>query len=198
VQQRVRAAFLALKSLYPPATFPRTYVLIGADNSGGTANDDALMIGLEVMCRSDAPDPAPLDVRLTHLITHEAVHSMQVPFSGETVLAQSLTEGTAEFLAELASGRIANAHLGLWTGGHEASIKARFLHDMHGTDLSSWLYNGVGTPDAPGDLGYWVGYLIVRAYYDSQPDKRAAIARILTGGDPDAFLADSGWARQPD
>lgn len=74
VPQRVRAAFLALEDLYPDARFADTFILIGANNSGGTATPDALMIGLEVVCRSDTPDVAPLENRLTHLITHEMIH----------------------------------------------------------------------------------------------------------------------------
>ncbi len=35
---------------------------------------------------------------------------------------------------------------------------------MHKTDLKDWIYNGTGTPEAPGDLGYWFGYLIATAY----------------------------------
>ncbi|MEQ1493720.1 MAG: DUF2268 domain-containing putative Zn-dependent protease [Terricaulis sp.] len=89
-------------------------------------------------------------------------------------MSQSLNEGAAEFLAELVSGRIANGHLIDWTMGHELAIEQRFEREMRGRDLSDWLYNGVGTPDAPGDLGYWVGYRIVRAFYERHSDKRRA------------------------
>lgn len=193
VRERVRAAFLALEALDPAATYPQTYILIGAGNSGGTANDEALMIGLEVVCRPGAPDSAPLDVGLTHLIAHEMVHSLQRGFAGETVLSQSLTEGAAEFVAELISGRISNIHLTDWTRGREADIEQRFARDMHGKTLSAWLYNGVGTPEAPGDLGYWVGYRIVSAYYERQTDKRRALRDILNATDGPAFLKASGW-----
>lgn len=198
VRQRVRAAFLALEALYPEARFPDTYILIGADNSGGTANPDALMIGLEVVCRTDAPDDAELDVRLTHLIAHEMIHSSQRGFVGETVLSQSLNEGAAEFLAELISGRISNQHLITWTAGRERVFEERFARDMQSRDLRPWLYNGVGTYEAPGDLGYWVGYRIVRSYYERHADKRQAVSDILNGTDASAFLAASGWRPSPE
>ncbi len=193
VRERVRAAFLALEALYPEATYPQTYILIGAGNSGGTANENALMIGLEVVCRAEAPDPAALDARLAHLIAHEMVHSLQRGFTGETVLSQSLNEGAADFLAELISGRVANIHLADWTAGREAEIEQTFARDLNSHDLSNWLYNGVGTRDAPGDLGYWVGYRIVRRYYENQPDKRQAIRNVLLGTDARAFLNASSW-----
>jgi hypothetical protein len=41
--------------------------------------------------------------------------------------------------------------------------------------------------------GYWVGYRIVKAYYQQASDKRRAIREILEMSDPKAFLAKSGW-----
>lgn len=193
VRERVRAAFLALEGLYPDARFADTFILIGANNSGGTANPDALMVGLEVVCRSDTPDSAPFENRLAHLITHEMIHSLQRGFEGDTILSQSLNEGAAELLAELVSGRIANGHLIEWTQGRELEIERRFQSEMRSRNLRNWLYNGVGTREAPGDLGYWVGYRIVRAYYERQTDKRRAVREILAATDAEAFLAESGW-----
>jgi hypothetical protein len=193
VRERVRASFLALEALYPDATYPQTYILIGRDNSGGTANSDALMIGLEVVCRDARSNASMLEVHLAHLIAHEMIHSLQAGFAGETVLSQSLNEGAAEFLAELISGQISNAHLTQWTAGHEAEIEQRFAASLDSRDLSAWLYNGRGTAEAPGDLGYWVGYRIVRAYYERAPDKRQAVRDILLSTDAHGFLTASGW-----
>lgn len=53
--------------------------------------------------------------------------------------------------------------------------------------------NTLGTPDWPGDLGYWVGYRIVKSYYSRAPDKAAALKAIIEMRDPVAFLAASGW-----
>lgn len=64
---------------------------------------------------------------------------------------------------------------------------------MDSKDLSAWLYNGVGTPQKPGDLGYWVGYRIAKAYYQHATDKRAALAAVLALHDPRAILPRSGW-----
>jgi len=46
----------------------------------------------------------------------------------------------------------------------------------------------------PGDLGYWVGYRIVKSYYQHSRDKRQAVREILEMSDPHAFLARSGWS----
>jgi hypothetical protein len=45
----------------------------------------------------------------------------------------------------------------------------------------------------PGDLGYWVGYRIAKAYYTRARDKRVAMRTLLDLKDPKQILADSGW-----
>jgi uncharacterized protein YjaZ len=66
------------------------------------------------------------------------------------------------------------------------------VRDTRKTDLSKWLYNGTLTK--PGDLGYWVGYRIVKSYYEHAADKRRALRDILDMKDPKTFLARSGWS----
>jgi len=75
--------------------------------------------------------------------------------------------------------------------GHEAEIETSFVADEDKRDLTSWLYNG--TMDKSGDIGYWVGYRIVKSYYQHATDKQAAIREIIEIKDPKAFLAKSGW-----
>ncbi len=193
LKDRVRAGFLALAFLYPEARYPTVYLVIGANNSGGTANAEALMIGLEVMCTPPVPSDLPLDIRLSQIILHELMHAVQAGFKDETVLGFSLNEGVAEFLTELTTGTISNVHLLAWTKGREAEIERRFKAQMNSTDFSPWLYGGPGTPQAPGDLGYWVGYRIAKAFYDRTADKRAAVKAMLEATDAVAFLKASGW-----
>ena len=110
-----------------------------------------------------------------------------------TVLKQSLVEGGAELLAELTSGEASESYLQRWTKGREREIGKAFLADVASTDLKRWLYNGVGTPEKPGDLGYWVGYCIAKSYFTQAKDKRVAIKMLLELRDPKKLLADSGW-----
>lgn len=190
---RLEPAFRKLGELYPAARFPPVTVLIGRNNSGGTAAASGVLIGLEVVCATVQPDEAVED-RLVHLIAHEYGHVQQgIEPQDPTVLEASIVEGVAELLAELTTGRIANHHLIAWTRGREREIGEAFLRDAASKDRSAWLYNGVGTAEAPGDLGYWVGWRIARNYYDRASDKRRALAELLTMRDPQAILAASGW-----
>lgn len=75
--------------------------------------------------------------------------------------------------------------------GREKEIAQRFLDEADSYDLSNWLFNG--TSERPGDLGYWVGYEIVKAYYERANEKRAALRRILRIENAREFLTESGW-----
>jgi hypothetical protein len=88
---------------------------------------------------------------------------------------------------------VSNVHLQAWTADRVGEIDRKFLADADRTDISDWLYDGVGTPEKPGDLGYWVGYRIARAYYDKAADKRAALRTLLDLENPKAILVESGW-----
>lgn len=197
VELKLQGAFQRLADLDPQATFPPVTILVGRNNSAGTTGKSGVLIGLEVACRSSWLQPNLTD-RLYHLIAHEYGHVEQSPALEEdsdntTVLKQSLIEGVAELVAQLTSGQVSNIHLQTWTAGHVEEIDQRFLADADNADISAWLYNGVGTPEKPGDLGYWVGYRIAKAYYDRAADKRTALRTLLDLKDPKAILNNSGW-----
>ena len=197
VKARLTGAFRKLAEIDPAATFPPVSILIGRNNSGGTTGKSGVLIGLEVVCRASWLQPDLTD-RLYHLIAHEYGHVEQFPEGGEdsapdTVLRQSLIEGGAELIAELISGQVSEVYLEQWTKGREHEFDEAFLAEQDSKDLSHWLYNGPGTPNKPGDLGYWIGYRICKAYYLKASDKRLAIKTLLEMKDAKAILADSGW-----
>ncbi|MGN6235490.1 DUF2268 domain-containing putative Zn-dependent protease [Dyella sp.] len=203
-RDRLRAVFTRLAALDPEASFPPVTFVIGRDNTGGTTTAEGVTIGLEVICRSNWLDPDIVQ-RLVHLIAHEYVHVQQPaaqidPPPGATLLFQSLVEGGAEFIGELTSGEVLNRHLQRWTQGKACRIERDFAAHAMGSDVSAWLYNGPGTSDPPGDLGYWVGYRIVRAYYRNSHNKAQAIQDILHVDNANAatFLARSGWRADDD
>jgi hypothetical protein len=193
VKGRLAASMRKLLELYPQASTPPVTILIGRNNSGGTTGRSGVLIGLEMVCSPDSPEPDVAD-HLVHVIAHEYAHVQQPePDGAPYVLRDSLREGVAELVAELTSGAISNAHLPIWTRGREKAIETAFLADADKKDLSRWLYNGVGTRQEPGDLGYWVGFRIAKAYYLNHRDKRAALRALIQTQDPHRILADSGW-----
>lgn len=193
---RLAAALNNLRALYPNAVSPPVTIAIGRGRPVGVGSPvEGLQIGIEALCGVQyyAPDPAD---RLVFVIAHEYVHVQQRRElvdndANWTVLEGSLVEGAADFVGELISGGLGNPQLARDAAGRETEIEERFLRDKDKTDLTGWLNDG--TMERSGNLGYWVGYRIVRAYYNNAPDKRAAIREIIEMRDPAAFLARSGW-----
>jgi Predicted Zn-dependent protease (DUF2268) len=197
VRQRVTVALHKLGQLYPEAQFPPVTIAVGRGKPVGVADASGVMIGLEALCAVTWLEPDVED-RFVHAVAHEYAHVQQAIASPAlyddekpTVLEESLLEGAAEFTAELTSGSVSDTDLKAITKGHEKEIETAFLADKDQTDLSKWLYNGTLTQ--PGDLGYWVGYRIVKCYYEHSADKRRALREILEMKDPEALLAKSGW-----
>ncbi|MGZ9113551.1 MAG: DUF2268 domain-containing putative Zn-dependent protease [Brevundimonas sp.] len=195
VRERVDAALKEFVRHSPGASFPSVTVAVGRGRPvaiGGPTN--GVQIGLEALCATTFINPEVED-RFVGVLVHEYVHTQQSPKlindDGYTVLEISLAEGAAEFLTEVLSGAPAYAYFGPLTEGRELEIESRFAADVDKTDLSDWVYNS--TTETPGDLGYWVGYRIAKAYYRHAADKEAAFREILGLTDAKAFLAASGW-----
>ena len=197
IKQRLGAALVNLGEIYPDARFPAITVAVSRGKPVGVGNPSGVYIGLEALCGWDTPG-ADVEDRFVHVIAHEYVHVQQpaaaVEDPRDTVLSAALIEGGAEFVGELIAGAVSYKHLAPAVRGKEAELEAAFLRDADQTAMgSAWLYNGAGTPERPGDLGYWVGYRIAKAYYAQARDKRAAVRDIIEMRDPKAFLARSGW-----
>jgi hypothetical protein len=195
VRERVQAALIELGRLYPEARFPPVTIAVGRGKPvaiGGPTS--GVQIGLEALCATNWLNPN-VEERFVHVIAHEYAHVQQSQTLADneqpTVLQLSLLEGAGEFTAELISGEVAYSQFGASTAGREKEIETAFVLDEDKTDLSNWFQNS--TREKPGDLGYWVGYRIVKSYYQHASDKRRAFREILEMTDPKAFLAKSGW-----
>jgi hypothetical protein len=215
IKDSIRVYYRRLSVLYPDASFPPVYFVIGQLSSGGTTGPSGQLIGAEM---HGADGSTPVDElsdyergvvgridALPGLVAHELMHIQQAhaaertdggsnPRSKPTLLATSLEEGCASFVAWTVTGedpaRAANSY-GL---AHEHDLWVEFQREMNGTDASNWLYQGGRSKDRPADLGYFVGARICGSYYAHAADKRQAIRDIFTMPDPAGFLARSGYA----
>ena len=195
VRERTIAALAKLRDLYPDARFPPVTIAVGRGKPVAIGSPAyGVQVGLEALCGVKYFD-ADVEDRFVHVIAHEYVHVQQVQSLVDddhpTVLVGSLVEGAADFIGEMISGGVSNSGLYASSAGHEKEIETAFVPDEDKTDLTKWLYNG--TMDKAGDTGYWVGYRIVKSYYQHATDKRAALRKILEMSDAHAFLGKSGW-----
>jgi hypothetical protein len=203
-EPQVRKSFHRLKELYPDSVFPDVYFLIGRMSSAGTLSPKGLYIGVDMF---GANTPGITDGlsdwhravlgatdRIPFVVVHEAIHYQQkYPHAVSTLLARSLKEGVADFVAELASGDNINPHLHKYGNPIERELWLEFEKEMLGQDLSNWLYQGEEAKTRPADLGYYMGYKIAESYYKHSSDKKMAVKEMLEITDFPAFLAASKY-----
>jgi len=191
-EPRLRELFHRAKEILPDFVFPDVYFVIGALNSGGTSTAAGLIIGMEMEVNRLETLPA--------LVMHELVHFQQGGMAPVTdLLGQCLREGSADFLGELISGGNINAKTYAWAAPREAELWDAFLAVAFGTDPGRWLYvyDETRLEGWPPDLGYWAGYRIAQAYFETVPDRRQAIHDLLHVQDYRAFLEASGLPSRP-
>jgi hypothetical protein len=210
MEKRMRAAFEKFKAIYPAAVFPDVYFLIGVTNSGGTTGRSGLLIGTEMYGKTAK---SPIDElsgwlrvvlstveNVPAIVAHESCHYNQRYNTAQDqrhLLGKALQEGACDMIGELISGRTINEHLKVYGKTHDAEIWRDFEADMYKPDFSNWVYNARSAKDKPADLGYYVGYLITRAYYRKAKDKRQAVHDILNIQDARAFYEASGVRQKP-
>ncbi len=201
-------SFRKLRTLYDSAVFPDVYFMIGRMNSGGTVTRTGLLIGTEMHALNPSVDTARLSSwhksvlqtieRLPAIVAHELIHYQQrygQPLKRKkSLLHRTIREGAADFIGELISGKIINAHLHEYARGKEREIWLDFKREMQGSYYGNWLYNGSNAKNRPADMGYYIGYKICEAYYSKHSNKKQAIRDILNIKDFEKFLKDSAYA----
>ncbi|HMB61726.1 MAG TPA: DUF2268 domain-containing putative Zn-dependent protease [Eudoraea sp.] len=182
------------KKYYPQAVFPKVFVVPGILNSGGTATEMGMFVGGDMYGRSESmPTDGLTDWQkgaimkfsdLPGLTIHELMHFQQSykdTLNANTVLAGIIGEGVCDFLVELSSGEtLDNSNLRYLQNPEN---RERILNDLRKElfieDNSNWLYNGGAIEDRPHDLGYTMGYLISKSYYENHENKQKAVNELL-------------------
>jgi hypothetical protein len=204
-REDIKASVRKLKELYPDAVFPPVYFVIGGMNSGGTTSNDGLIIGAEMYGLSPETETEELSdwlktvvkpvSQVPHIVAHELIHYQQ-RYRAKTLLEQAIKEGSADFIAEIISGKHINKHVHDFANPQEAILWHEFREKMNGEDYSGWLYSSA--EGRPNDLGYWMGYKICKSYYSKSLNKKQAIYDILTIKDFPDFLEQSGYKKKFD
>jgi hypothetical protein len=207
----IEASIDRFKLLYPEMRPAKMYFTVGGLRSGGTTTDDMVLIGTEIATADLYTDATELSdwlkdvfkaqdaTNLVALNVHEYVHTQQKPGDNK-VLAQSIKEGAADFIADLITGKVNTSSYMIYGRQHEAELKELFKVDMFSTALSKWLYNGTNVEHA--DLGYFMGYSICKAFYQKSSNKKQAVKEIIELNHPDeqaveSFLKKSGYYLEP-
>lgn len=203
MEAEIKSYLVKMKEIYPDAIFPSVYFLIGAMNSGGTTSRHGLLIGADMYgLTPDTPKEElsqwlisvlkPVD-EIPHIVAHELVHFQQ-KYDGKNLLSASIKEGSADFIAELVSGRHINDHVHDFANPKEEELWLEFKSRMLEKDYTGWLYST--QKGRPNDLGYWMGYKIAKSYYDNMTNKLQAVDDIMHIKDFEEFLEKSKYAER--
>jgi hypothetical protein len=207
LQEPLRESLRKFKALYPDASFPDIYFIIGNLQSRGSLTKTGLMIAVEVFSMgpniptSEFEDPDKLYlhpiVDLHGNVMQQIVRYQQFSIGLlTTVLAESLLEGSANFLSELVIGKPFKEALYTYGNAHERELWLQFKQDMSTNKFNQWLFNRETVVGKPAELGAYMGYRITQAYYNRSPDKKQAIKEIVTVRDFNRLLNESHYGDQ--
>lgn len=201
LKKQIYSNFENFKTLYPNAVFPDVYFVIGKFNSNGTISKRGLLIGTEILCKTENTNTENWNKNILRIslsrnhipitVSHELIHFNQSKMEDEStnLLAKSMREGSAEFIAELISGETDGDYSEF--KGKEIKIWTDFKKDKNKSIWSSWKSWHSSSEKRPKNAGYWTGYLICKAYYEQVKDKNKAVLDILSIKNYDEFYEKS-------
>lgn len=191
---RLQSGIDSLKKVYPNLRPATIYFTVGALRSNGTTRDSLVLIGSELALADSKTNFEELGKDFSHLKaffegnpkdnlvflnTHEYVHTQQHTTIGNSLLAQTLIEGVAEFVAEKALGTSSPNPQLKFGEEHESEIKRAFSKEMTSPLVSNWFWNTTDNQFGIRDLGYFVGYKICEAHYNQTSNKKLAIKEMI-------------------
>lgn len=190
----IQKAIDNLKKIYPDLKPVNIYFEIGILRTGGTSIDGMSLIGSEVAMADESTVTTEFDETYPHLRNyfntnpiedvvflnvHEYIHTQQKETIGNSLLSQTLMEGVAEFLAEIALNQKSPNPQIEFGFKNETKIKAEFEKEMFSPNIYNWIMNSPENQFKMRDLGYFVGYAICKKYYENASDKKAAVKEMI-------------------
>ena len=180
-----------LRRLYPSLKPATIYFSMGAFRTNGTIHQDRVLIGCELALADEFTiiDEHP-DFRqgfyrnskprqnLALLCTHEYVHTQQLA-PANSLLANCLYEGAAEFISCLATGKKSYVPAMDFGAANHLRVFAKFEQDIFFNRRGDWLWGENLNELKERDLGYYVGYKICERFYEQSTDKQEAIRQLI-------------------
>jgi len=196
LEKQVYSNSEAFKNLYTNAVFPNIYFVIGRFSSNGTISKRGLLIGTEILGRTEKTDTKNWNKNILRIsllrshipitVAHELIHFNQSKMEEQnSLLWKSMIEGSAEFIAELITGETDGNYSKF--EGREVEIWEDFKKEMNNSYWSSWKSWHQASDKRPRNADYWAGYLI----YEQNSDSKKTIDAILNIKDYNAFYQEA-------
>lgn len=190
----IEKLMLKFRQLYSNFREPNVYFTIGCLNSGGTTTKDRILIGSEIAAADSTVDASEvgswlsgvfkLNTNVVSMVAHELGHTQQKGGDSEDdgnsiLLGYCIKEGACDFIAELLLDKPVLSQYMTYGKDNEKSLWDLFQKDMYGQETKDWLYNGGQAPKGKADLGYFIGYVICKSYYQNSTNKTKALKQII-------------------
>lgn len=206
-----------IKNLYPELRPAKIYFTIGALRTGGTTLDGMVLIGSEIAMADQHTVTSEFPNEMGHLDpyfktnpihsvafnnTHEYIHTQQTTTIGNTLLAQCIIEGVAEFITVLGTGKSSTTPAIPYGTQNENRVREIFSKQLFNVFTGFWLYSNAENEFKVRDMGYYTGYAICEKYYNKATNKKKAIKEMieLDYNDETAlirFVDQSGYFSKP-
>lgn len=188
----INADIQHLKKAYPALKPATIYFAIGAFRTGGTIQNDRVLIGSELSLadkntfidelptwrQSFYKTQNPLK-ELPLLCTHEYIHTQQKELV-ENLLSMCLYEGVAEFISCKVTGKKSSSPAIEFGKANQKLVIDRFVSDLFIiTNNYNWMWGENRNDLKVRDLGYYIGYEICERYYNMSNNKTKAIKELI-------------------
>lgn len=179
---------IKFKMLYSNFKQPDVFFTIGCLNSGGTTTRNKILIGSEIAAADSTVDATEvgswlgrvfkLNTSVLSMVAHELGHTQQNG-NNANLLGNCIKEGACDLIAELLLDKPIQSPYMTYGKANEKILWELFQKDMYGQETKEWLYNGRQAPIGKADLGYFIGYVICKSYYENASDKTKALKQII-------------------
>lgn len=202
IQSEIFSCYDKVKNIYPEFNAGDVCVFIGVRSIQASVlkKDNLIFMGGELNVaykdvdlsefKSEETFAYQNDIKST--IIHETIH-LQQKADSDSLLGHSIHEGSADFLAELFLNQPYKNQAYTYGRKNEQKVWTEFSKELYSTNISNWLYAESGKKDRPADLGYFMGYMITKSYYEKATNKEMAIRKIIEVKDFNRFLEISGY-----
>jgi hypothetical protein len=206
--------FQKIKDVYPDAKFQPTYFSIGFFNTQGQmVYPKTIFVGLEASIRNEKTDYSEFPENyswlvdetstikdLGYLVVHENLHTLQeIKQNENSILDQAITEGAAVFLTTYFCGKESlvgiagiNRDMIEYAEINNMEIWKEFTTDLKNPkNFSKWFWNS--ETKYPYSMGYYMGYMICKSFFENQKDKENAIKVLIEINEPNLIFENSEY-----
>ncbi len=183
-----------LRAAYPEMKKSSVYFTMGAFRSPGTGVAGTLILGSEFALGNLDVNTTEFKGNKDHLIDyhnidplkylqslsiHEYIHTQQ-NFPVYNILSWTLYEGIAEFIGTHLTEQKSPWNAFKYGPKNEAFVKKTFEDQLFDPgNMGNWFWNDSNNVFGNRDMGYYVGYALVKKYYDNSEDKKLAIKELI-------------------